>query len=41
MLIALKDIKIKRRIRKNPEEDIQALMDSMKRYGLMNPITLN
>jgi len=41
MLIPLKDIKIKRRVRKNPEEDIQALMDSMRRYGLMNPVTLN
>lgn len=40
MQIALEDIKIKRRVRRK-NEDIEALMDSMKRYGLMNPITVN
>lgn len=40
MQIALEDIKIKRRVRQKPEE-IEALMDSMRRYGLLNPITVN
>lgn len=40
MQIPLKNIKVKRRIREEPE-DIEALMNSMKRYGLLNPITVN
>lgn len=40
MQIALEDIKIRRRVRRKTE-DIEALMDSMKRYGLLNPITIN
>lgn len=40
MQIALEDIKVKRRVRQKPEE-IESLMDSMKRYGLLNPITVN
>jgi ParB family chromosome partitioning protein len=40
MQVALEDIKIKRRVRQKPD-DIEALMDSMRRYGLLNPITVN
>ncbi len=40
MQIALEEIKIKRRVR-HKTEDIEPLMDSMKRYGLLNPITIN
>ncbi len=40
MQIALEDIKVKRRVRQKPA-DIEALMDSMRRYGLLNPITVN
>jgi len=40
MQIPLDDIRVKRRIREEPE-DIEDLMNSMKRYGLMNPITIN
>ncbi len=40
MQIALEDIKIRRRVRRKTE-DIESLMDSMKRYGLLNPITIN
>lgn len=40
MQIALEDIKLKRRVRQKPT-DIEALMDSMRRYGLLNPITVN
>jgi len=40
MQIALEDIKVKRRVRQKPEE-IESLMDSMRRYGLLNPITVN
>lgn len=40
MQIALDDIKIKRRIRKDPG-DLEPLMDSMRRYGLLNPVTIN
>ena len=35
-----KDIKIKRRVRKDLG-DLSALKESLKLYGLMNPITLN
>ena len=40
MQIAIDDIKVKRRVRQKPD-DIEALMDSMRRYGLLNPITVN
>ena len=40
MLISIDDIKVKRRIRKDLG-DLEALKDSLRRYGLMNPITLN
>ena len=40
MLIAIDSIKIKRRVRKEPD-DIESLMESMRRYGLLNPVTLN
>lgn len=40
MLIPIKDIKIKRRVRKDLG-DLSALKESLKFYGLMNPITLN
>ncbi len=40
MLISIDDIKVKKRIRKDLG-DLEALKDSLKRYGLMNPITLN
>lgn len=40
MLISIDDIKVKRRIRKDLG-DLDALKDSLRRYGLMNPITLN
>ncbi len=40
MLVQIKDIKIKRRVRKDLG-NLEDLKDSMKVYGLMNPITLN
>lgn len=40
MLIQIKDIKIKKRVRKDLG-DLGALKESLKLYGLMNPITLN
>lgn len=40
MQIPLEDIKVKKRARKN-SPDIEPLMESMKRYGLLNPITVN
>ena len=40
MLVQIKDIKIKRRVRKDLG-NLEDLKDSMKLYGLMNPITLN
>ena len=40
MLIPIKDIKVKRRVRKDLG-DLSALKESLKLYGLMNPITLN
>ena len=40
MLIPIKDIKIKRRVRKDLG-DLSNLKESLKLYGLMNPITLN
>jgi len=38
--IPLNEIRVKKRIREQTD-DIEALMDSMKRYGLFNPITIN
>ena len=40
MLIPIKNIKIKRRVRKDLG-DLSNLKESLKLYGLMNPITLN
>ncbi|HNQ96872.1 MAG: ParB N-terminal domain-containing protein [Spirochaetales bacterium] len=40
MQVALEEIKIRKRVRRK-NEDIEPLMDSMKRYGLFNPITIN
>lgn len=40
MLIPIKDIKVKRRVRKDLG-DLSNLKESLKLYGLMNPITLN
>ena len=40
MLVSISDIKVKRRVRKDLG-DLQNLMDSLRRYGLLNPITLN
>lgn len=39
MVIAIADIKIKKRIRKNLA-DIDSLMESLEQYGLLNPITI-
>ena len=40
MLVKIEDIKEKKRVRRDLG-DLTALKDSMHRYGLMNPITLN
>ncbi|MCQ2611833.1 MAG: ParB N-terminal domain-containing protein [Treponema sp.] len=40
MLINIQDIKVKKRVRKDLG-DIEALKDSLRRFGLMNPITIN
>ena len=40
MFIAIKDIKIKKRVRKDLG-DLENLKDSLRTYGLLNPITLN
>ncbi len=40
MLVPVKDIKIKKRVRQDLG-DLTNLKDSMKIYGLMNPITIN
>ena len=40
MLVNIKDIKVKRRIRKDLG-DLEDLKNSLRRYGLLNPITLN
>ena len=40
MLLQLCDIKIKKRIRKNPGE-LQPLMESLRTHGLMNPVVVN
>jgi ParB family chromosome partitioning protein len=39
MQVPIADIKVKKRIRKNPG-DIEALAESMGRFGLLNPITI-
>ena len=40
MLINIEDIKIKKRVRKDLG-DLEALKNSLRIYGLLNPITLN
>lgn len=40
MLVPIKDIKIKKRVRKDLG-NIDDLKDSLRTYGLLNPITLN
>ena len=40
MPVKIEDIKVKKRVRRDLG-DLTALKDSMHRYGLMNPITLN
>ncbi|MDO4506048.1 MAG: ParB N-terminal domain-containing protein [Spirochaetales bacterium] len=40
MIVKIEDIKIKKRVRRDLG-DLEALKDSLKQYGLMNPITLN
>lgn len=40
MLVKIRDIKVKKRIRQDLG-DLEALKDSLKTYGLLNPITLN
>ena len=40
MIVKIDDIKIKKRVRRDLG-DLEALKDSLKQYGLMNPITLN
>ena len=40
MLIHIQDVKIKKRVRKDLGS-LEPLKESMKRYGLLNPITLN
>lgn len=40
MIIAISDIKVKKRVRKDLG-DIDSLMKSLENYGLLNPITVN
>ena len=40
MLVNIADIKVKHRVRKDTG-DLDALKESLRRYGLLNPITLN
>lgn len=40
MLVKISDIKVKHRVRKDLG-DLESLKDSLRIYGLMNPITLN
>ena len=40
MLVSISEIKVRRRVRKDLG-NLEALKDSMRRYGLLNPITLN
>lgn len=40
MLVSIKDIKVKRRVRKDLG-NLEDLKNSLRHYGLLNPITLN
>lgn len=40
MLVNISEIKVKKRVRKDLG-DINSLKDSLKRYGLLNPITID
>ena len=40
MLVKIEDIKVRRRVRKDLG-DLAALKESLRNYGLLNPITLN
>ena len=40
MLVKISDIKVKKRVRQDLG-DLESLKDSLKSYGLLNPITLN
>lgn len=40
MLVSIKDIKVRHRVRKDLG-NLEPLKDSLRRYGLLNPITLN
>ncbi len=40
MLVNINDIKIKKRVRKDLG-DLEALKESLRTYGLLNPITIN
>lgn len=40
MQIAIEDIKIRRRVRVNLD-NVEELMESIRHYGLLNPITVN
>lgn len=40
MLVSIKDIKVKNRVRRDLG-NLENLKDSLRRYGLLNPITLN
>ncbi len=40
VLISIDEIKIKKRVRKDMG-NLEALKDSLRRYGLMNPVTIN
>ena len=40
MLVSIKDIKVKNRVRKDLG-NLENLKDSLRRYGLLNPITLD
>lgn len=40
MLVSIESIKVKKRVRKDLG-NLDSLKDSLKRYGLLNPITIN
>ena len=40
MLVNISEIKIKRRVRKDLG-DLEPLKDSLRRYGLLNPVTID
>ncbi len=40
MLVRIADIAVRKRVRKDGG-DLETLKDSLKRYGLLNPVTLN